>query len=500
MNIRLLLLFFLLFAGLVPNNSLFSQNSFELTYATPIDEEIFDGILHSSGNIYLIGRNGSYQTHHFNPFILKIYPDGEMQSVEWIAEDSVGMFPCILELNDQNIALVGQCGLNSENENNKRWLRIIDPGLNIISDNFYSQDSSYISVYQNNSIIDHDGNITVIGTIEFARETPGFTTTDLFMAKYSPNGDSLDFRIYNFPDHPEESYEITTIPESSDYQAITNAFFIGMPSPQIVRINNELDIISNKWIEGVYQSPLSVDHWLNENNFLMSCQHYESEEEEDKIAVIQIDTSTYVSKILELDKPDTSDYPAWFNSMEFVNDSTIYIGGFVNYFALWPMEPSYLELYLIDISLNVLGYRQFGGDINYRLDGIVKTDDGGCLLYSNTYSENNNYHEHDIRIFKIPRDSVEIITQIHDLPGYPQKEISAYPNPASDIIHIPLDGHYQDANVQLYKVEGKKVYDAQTTGSGNLISIKVNHLPAGIYFYKLTSSGQIFRAGKFVKL
>jgi len=309
----------------------------------------------------------------------------------------------------------------------------------------------------------------------------------------------LNFQVYDYPDHPESVFDLSLIPETNEYLAMTSAFFIGMPYPQIVRINNELDIIDNSWFQASeLENPCSFGQWTNNETFLFSSLSIDYEGNDDQVGIYKTDTNANIIKALELGKSDTLDYPAWFNNIACVNETTIYVGGFVNFPGLWTTEPSYIELYLIDSNINLLGYKQFGGEINYQLNGITSTADDGCLLYASTFSD-NNHSERDIRIFKVPRDSVEIITQITDLPAGRGLESAAYPNPVSDIINILLDDRYQNVNIQIFRIDGKKVYDAAKTGSGNLISINVNHLPTGVYIYKLTSFGQIFRSGKFVK-
>jgi hypothetical protein len=100
------------------------------------------------------------------------------------------------------------------------------------------------------------------------------------------------------------------------------------------------------------------------------------ENHDHQVGILKADTVANIIKSVELGKTDTVDYPAWFNSLEYINDSTVYIGGFMDYLAFWTTEPSFVELYLIDTNLNLLGYRQFGGDINYQLYGITATADG----------------------------------------------------------------------------------------------------------------------------
>ena len=489
-------------AGLLSCNSICGQNSFELIYSTPDNEEIIDGVLHSSGNVYLVGRKISFETMNFHTLILKVNAEGTMDVVEWQYQDTIGYFPQLLELENNNIMLIGQCSISPDSKSNKRWLRIIDSQLNVISDHFYFQDTSYISVYQNKAIIDYDGNIVVLGVVQFSDINIDHLTSDFFMAKYSQDGQAIDFKVFPFANHIEEVYDLTCIPGTDQYLAVTSAFFIGMPTPQIVRISNHLDLISNISFTNSsdIESPCDLDHWLSNSTYLLSSLKLDWDGNNDQVGVFKADTSANIINSIELGKLDTIDYPAWFNSSEYINDTTIYIGGFINYITFWTTEPSFVELYLIDTNLNLLGYRQFGGDINYLLYGITATADGGCLLYTSTYSDSNFYQERDIHIFKVPRDSIEIITHIYELPDVTRKELHAFPNPVKDVINIPFNASIENIRISLYKSDGKKIMDISKSNKGNLITIDMRNLPSGVYIYNISSQCIAISSGKFIKL
>jgi hypothetical protein len=478
------------------------QNSFEITYSTTEDEEIFGGILHSSGYTYLVGRIGSVSPRDYDPLLLKISSGGELQVVHWELGDTNGYFPQILELENNNLMLIGQFGFLPSMYCPKIWLRIIDPECNVISDHIYSLDSVYVGILQDHYILDVDGNIVTLGAVSYYIDSVSvYTTADFCMGKYSQNGDSLLFQIFQIPDHIEEEYDLTVIPGTNQYLAVTSAYFNGMPDPQIARISHDFELINYRWFSRPELSTIcSLNHWLTNSSYLISCLSIDlSGGHDEQVGVYKADTNANIIQSLELGKPDTLDYPAYYNSMEFVNDSTLYIGGFIQYIAFWPTDPSYVELYLVDTNLNLLGYRQFGGNINYRLQGILATSDGGCLMYASTYSDTNGYHERDIRIFKVPRDSIDIITSITTLPIIDSQNLLPYPNPVTDILHIPLGQSVTNPKIQIIKADGKKVLDKIESASGNLVTLDVCHLSSGIYIYQISSANKPAATGKFVK-
>ena len=78
-----------------------------------------------------------------------------------------------------------------------------------------------------------------------------------------------------------------------------------------------------------------------------------------------------------------------------------------------------------------------------------------------------------------------------------ETEILVYPNPSSNIIHFSINAENQASNLELYSFEGKKVANHQLQGGTNTINIE--HLPNGIYFYKVSLDKAQIGTGKFVK-
>ncbi|MCL2290999.1 MAG: T9SS type A sorting domain-containing protein [Bacteroidetes bacterium] len=84
-----------------------------------------------------------------------------------------------------------------------------------------------------------------------------------------------------------------------------------------------------------------------------------------------------------------------------------------------------------------------------------------------------------------------------EVKNYEKDEILIYPNPTTGELRIKNCG-LQIENVEIFDVYGKNV------GAKNLLSlqntINIFHLPAGIYFVRLTSGNQIIHTEKLIKL
>lgn len=76
--------------------------------------------------------------------------------------------------------------------------------------------------------------------------------------------------------------------------------------------------------------------------------------------------------------------------------------------------------------------------------------------------------------------------------------VDVFPNPVQDILQINLqDIEEADALVEFFDVTGKRVYSEKIRDYNN--TLQLGHLTAGIYFYRISTPGQIIAQDKIVK-
>jgi alpha-tubulin suppressor-like RCC1 family protein len=74
------------------------------------------------------------------------------------------------------------------------------------------------------------------------------------------------------------------------------------------------------------------------------------------------------------------------------------------------------------------------------------------------------------------------------------EKISVYPNPASDIVNLPINFN-SASNLTITDIGGKKIYFTLQSNK----SITITHLTKGIYFLSFEENGQVYQT-KFVKI
>jgi hypothetical protein len=78
----------------------------------------------------------------------------------------------------------------------------------------------------------------------------------------------------------------------------------------------------------------------------------------------------------------------------------------------------------------------------------------------------------------------------------PEVSVTAYPNPASDILHIDLSKQVKDGSLEVYNVTGKLVGTYGVSQTEN--TIPVYSMPDGTYYFRLVSGKELVNTGSFM--
>ncbi|MEZ5198067.1 MAG: T9SS type A sorting domain-containing protein, partial [Bacteroidales bacterium] len=458
----------------------FAQFSFDFVIESEEDILINSGIEDGYGNYFLSGSIGDHYTNKYDALLVKIFPDGSYFTKRFLNDKISSRFKELMLINNCKFLAIGSFGLDSNNwYTNYFWDCEIDTGLNVISENSFRIDYLSSSIEPLYTLIDYQENVIVAGQAYYYPNPQ----SDLFFARLNQQGDSLLVKVHQIP----SGQSVRGMAENTNGSGYS---FVGkglgyFSITHYSTTDSVFNIITTTDFETELGLP-SLGPWLTDSTFLCSgTDGYDNEDKNDEyIHVMIVDTLGVIHKELALDKPGIDDYSAWKYSNAYVNDTTIYLGGFTNP-GMWVTYPNLIELYLIDANLNLLGYKEFSGNEHYNLMGIEPTSDGGCLLYAWVYNNPNSYQERDLRVIKVLRSDINLITTVETIQP---KELSAevYPNPAEFELSISIEllKHYKEIILQIYSTSGKKITDRKLTGVGNVIKINVSNLLSGTYFFK----------------
>jgi len=492
-----------LIIGVLPMNC-FSQNSFEIGINSEEDCIVWEAAKDNEGSIIGVGIIGTFIGSDYDAFLIKILDDGNYCTKRFNMPDTISMFSTIDILDNNNYFIIGSYSIDGNGRDRDiLWIVILDPELNMVSERSYQIREGYCGYGTSAcSLIDLNGDIVLAAnTME---EENGFKTTftDFAFYKFNQEGDTILSKYYTYI-YDEWSWELLQMPASENLMLIERCTHYN-GHDELLFLDTDLNILDiNQFGNDDHRisGDLSSDYWVTDTSFILSGRNSwdMGTYTEYWIGVYLVDTSAVFHHELVLNKNDTIDYAAWRNSMAYANDTTIYIGGFENPFGFWLTDPSIVELYVIDKDLNLLGYKELGGDANYEIWGIIATDDDGCLLYGTKY-DNDTVPERDIHIWKVLRDEINIITEVSELQEKPET-ISVYPNPAIDYLNIELDqsNNWNNLTLSIFKIDGKKVFQKQINEKGNQLKVNLQNLISGLYVLHISKSNKIIYSEKILK-
>ncbi len=490
MRLQILFLFSIVFQFTI------AQDSFEVTERDNDDQVITRGIQGEDGHYYFVGKIGTNPADN-DAYILKVDAVGEVTTKRITDTATNAYFSEISILDSETFLLIGQIAQTNSMSYNKMWFATMNTDLEIMDEKEFALPTDYYhSITFYFTAKNEDGSLIIAGTMRDSIHN------DLCTVTINQTLDTIGTKFYVFPfeQQPDDWFRIQN---TDEFMMISGHIGLYSTSVQTLRFDAQLNILSIHNMPRLLLGPGSVGQCYANNKLLLASTLSDSTDKGDdyNVAVLKIDTAGQVYDQKYFGKVDTTEYTAHLRSVAYINDTTVYVGGCTVVFGAWyDPVPTYFELYLIDTSLNLLGYNQFGGDANYRMWGVFPTSDDGCVMFGTRYGEENGPNERDIYIKKVVRDEISIITNITHVPDPPLIR-EAYPNPVSEIIHIPVKETTKPAilQLQIFDNSGRKIFEKQYAGSGNQLEVNVTTLKPGIYFYAVSNGLDFKTNGKFIK-
>ena len=94
-------------------------------------------------------------------------------------------------------------------------------------------------------------------------------------------------------------------------------------------------------------------------------------------------------------------------------------------------------------------------------------------------------------------DFPSYITTNVDQVFWPGVKINVYPNPFIETVIFDIEGYdFKDVTLSIFDTTGRRIHNSRHTG--NNIMYYRNHLPSGLYFFKLETEGKLISSGKLL--
>lgn len=90
----------------------------------------------------------------------------------------------------------------------------------------------------------------------------------------------------------------------------------------------------------------------------------------------------------------------------------------------------------------------------------------------------------------VSANGVRMVSSAVGIDEMDRVEITPYPNPANDILRIPVTGLSGKATLEIFNAAGAKVADRQVAvGGDQVLNVNVNDIPAGVYMFNMNFEG-----------
>lgn len=448
-------------------------------------------------------------------FIVKINSDGNCASRIVHEPGMILQYHSAVQLPNGNFMAFGICDDSLCDPVYQKYLRIdvFDEELECVSSKMYNVDDDVFDCFYNSLYFGElmKSVVTPKGTVVLAAK-PSFHYVSPIVNVYK----SL-LRFYEFDDTGEllkiEDYpasqsvigaikEITYEPHSDNLMVFVDGGWFGNASgvSGILVVDTAFQIVARQSLLHLGCSEYVTNNacegrWFDDDRLIIDLERYESGSlAYHSLHVVDSALNLYAS--LRLPPYDSTAMAPHGTSTAYVDDSTIFAFTYCRERINRP--GNYLtNVFLVDKNLNLLGRKVMKAvDTTIYVGQPVTFADGGCLVP--VYADNDLDYFH-FSLMKLRREDIEITWDVvKEKKTY--QCTPAYPNPASEVINIPIDEAFcQKRRLQIFDMKGEKCFDCAISGQGNLITMNIGNLDAGLYVYKVVSENKVIISGKFVK-
>lgn len=478
----------ILFITLIISTQVMSQQ-WSIEYPLDENETAYFIVGDMSGEYnYSIGYKMNKMTGVTHPVALCIDEEGFYKDKVYDDIVTKGFFCCAMGLDDGNLFVAARCGDNESDEiYEKLWVAIINTDLEIINDNYLYLEHPYISFgYTMHVLMDNKGEIVVV--CQITDDIPQEINAHYDYAFYKMNTE-CDLLNYSYLENVSRHCNITdfTLVPNTDLYAVFGNGMRPNGVETIFYVDENLnyrysDIIdnANNYPNLLYPEFMCVDHWFDDNHFLMSMQSSKTSGDNEWCPlVLKMDRQMNVIDRLSLERQDTTDYVSQYRSMVYVDSTTIYISTY-QYNDMDDILPNTAMVYRINDNLDILGMKKIDVKEFLNILYIQPTYDKGCIIQGFVDDGSNRR----TIICKLSESDFE--TNESTLQDKTFFDMKVYPNPVSSFLYIEQQLVKGDCvSVKIYDMLGRRYLERGIIIDGTIITIDVASLENGVYFYQI---------------
>lgn len=494
-------LFVLLFVLFVMKPAVSQQWFYE--YPCSDDQNIFfiTGDMSSNYN-YVLGTLYENNSNLSCPIALCIDENGNYVDKVFYAMSYKSSFITSLGLGDGNVFVVALCDDSDlDNMYEKLWVAVLDPDLNIVAESYLATEETYISYGFSAQLLMNDNNeIVLVTKVTDSIPTQSIIEYDFVFYKFDCNCNLLNRSYLENPSYHSEITDFVKVPGTGYYAMFSNGMHVSGVET-VSYIDDDLNCISVSIIDKMSNYPnnilpkfICVDHWCDENYFLMSAKSAHTDGINDwHPIVLKMDADMNVVKSLSLERVDTTDYVSQYRSMAYVNRDKIYVSTFWQNGSYFESYPNTATVFLINEELDLLGRKDFDLGAFMNIFYVQPTFDEGCIIQAYL-----DYNTHKVPVIcKLKIDDFDVVTDVEEN----DYVCDFYPDPVSSVLNINVKNIMKKkVIIVITDILGRRCLERDVFLNENTLSINVNSLKRGTYqCHIVNDDGRCVMSDRFIK-
>ena len=472
------------------------------------------GMIDANEDAVLIGRFG--RRRDWNTQLIKVHPDGSYE--RRVCEDLPKMllFKDVVQLKNGNYFTVASKIQDTTLINyggNELWAIVLNDNLDILATRIYTQGSLEL-INSPRLLLEDDGNVVACG--EWYETLYWYFP---YMYRFNENADTLACRyekpenyVYNdpiFQMHDFQCYKIFKNLMEDGYIFLCDHGGLGAVFyDENFQYKKAYRYGTSSYIFALGDRGYS-DYLLSDNSMLVFGTRYPEDDDINNYHLCLADLDLGGSKerangIVNRfvtnfhHEENRHEEQSQGKSMATVNDTTMY-GCYYTWYNSG--ENVQAGLCLFDRDMEILGGRYFDEDEYYKYGPqfVLPYSDGGCLLVMDGGEYLSVYKAS--KVMKLTREEMNPIpTSVKEMPLV-EIQGKVYPNPAHDELNIDISGltGHEGCRISITDALGRPCVDRFIRGEGNVLTVGVSGLKAGVYFYRVYNAEKEMIGGKFVK-
>lgn len=454
-----------------------------------------DAFEDSNGNYYVTAMQRDYSPAYRTTLILKINMYGDtVKSLPLSSAHGDLLISRLVNVNNQYFVGLGKVNTDTSTNLNIIYYKF-DLDLNILDEKQYYTPFSYFDTRK--AIVNSKNNIVCTGN---GSKNPS-PLYDIFMYEVSVDGILQKYKRY-----PYSGSEFATDILENNSKNGYNVYITGLSEivnsmGQIMAVDTLLNITGFDSIPRQLYDMVTAK-WFSSEKFLLTGKknYFNVNGPTDiDLGILMLDTTHNVVHENYFGRPDTVDFIASYQNLDFTNRNSIFFAGSINFDVYqhpFSNAPSWIIVNNLDSTLNLRWQKIFGGDAYYYVESILATSDGGCLLLGDRYDHLAQNDLREIYILKVDENGNIAPTSTN--PGEIMPiEVIVYPNPCASTLYIQATEQCKSSTFAIYDFTGRQMLSKSISGSS--AQIDVSGLQRGMYLYRMVSNGKVIGSGKFVK-